>query len=57
MSAHEVDGNPVYDEGRDPSGAEQTVSRRRLMLGSAVAAGALALASRIDLREALATVG
>ncbi len=54
MSAHEVDGNPVHDEGLDPSGAEQTVSRRRLMQDSALAAGAMALASRIDLREALA---
>jgi 6-aminohexanoate-oligomer endohydrolase len=54
MSAHEVDGNPVHDEGLDPSGAEQTVSRRRLMQESALAAGAMALASRIDLREALA---
>src|SRR3712207_1896458 len=54
MSAHEVDGNPAYDEGLDPSGAERTVSRRRLVQGSAVAAGALALASRVGLREALA---
>jgi L-aminopeptidase/D-esterase-like protein len=54
MSAHEVDGNPVYDEGLDPPGAEQTVSRRRLMQDSAIAAGAMALASRIDSREALA---
>ncbi len=54
MSAHEVDGNPVHDEGLDPSGAEQTVSRRRLIQESALAAGAMALASRIDLREALA---
>jgi L-aminopeptidase/D-esterase-like protein len=54
MSAHEVDGNPVHDEGLDPSGEEQTVSRRRLMQDSALAAGAMALASRIDLREALA---
>ena len=41
MSAHEVDGNPVHDEGLDPSGAEQTVSRRRLMQESALAAGAI----------------
>ena len=54
MCAHEVDGNPVHDAGLDPSGAEQTVSRRRLMQDSALAAGAMALASRIDLREAIA---
>ncbi len=54
MSAPEVDGNPVHDEGLDPAGAEPTVSRRRLMQESALAAGAMALASRIDLREALA---
>src|SRR3954452_11800370 len=54
MSAHEVDGSPVHDGGLAPSGAEQTVSRRRLMQDSAVAAGAMALASRIDLRDAIA---
>jgi L-aminopeptidase/D-esterase-like protein len=54
MSAHEVDGSPMHDGDLAPSGAEQTVSRRRLVQDSAVAAGAMALASRIDLRGAIA---
>src|SRR5687768_1934540 len=54
MPASDWKDRPMHDEGVDPSGLEQTVSRRRLMQDSALAAGAMALASRIDLRDALA---
>src|SRR5215218_3269467 len=54
MAAPEEKTRAAHGTGVDAPGAEQTVSRRRLMQDSAVAAGAMALASRIDLREALA---
>jgi 6-aminohexanoate-oligomer endohydrolase len=54
MAAPERKTHATRGRGVDAPEAEQTVSRRRLMQESAAAAGALALASRIDPREALA---
>jgi 6-aminohexanoate-oligomer endohydrolase len=54
MARPEKKTHAVHSTGVAAPGAEQMVSRRRLVQNSALTAGALALASRIDRRDALA---
>jgi L-aminopeptidase/D-esterase-like protein len=54
MATPEKKSHAVHSTGVDAPGAEQMVSRRRLVQNSALTAGAIALASRIDRRDALA---
>ena len=54
MATPEKKTYAVHSTGVDAPGAEQMVSRLRLVQNSALAAGAMALASRIDRRDALA---
>jgi L-aminopeptidase/D-esterase-like protein len=54
MATPEKKTHAVHSTGVEVPGAEQMVSRRRLVQNSALTAGALALASRIDRRDALA---
>ena len=53
MSARELNAHATRGEDLDPSGGKLTVSRRRLVQGSALAVGTLALGSRAD-KDALA---
>jgi 6-aminohexanoate-oligomer endohydrolase len=54
MTAPEGMADRLHDEGIAPATAEPKVSRRHLVQGSALTAGALALGSPVDRREALA---
>ena len=54
MATPEEKTDAVHSTGVNAPGVEQMVSRRRLVQNSALTAGALALASRIDRQDALA---
>jgi hypothetical protein len=54
MTAREVEGDPMRGENAVATGATHKVSRRRLMQESVLTAGAIAVASGVDRKDAMA---